>query len=315
MPASATAVPVRQLNRLRTEMEMSSIQRWHRLFPATPKTGVEYAIIARVCLPDWIRDGELAPPATPTRAITIRKIAASLGTPPESTRRRVGAMLDCGMLTASAQGVSLAATPDAAQRTMDYFTGIHDLFLRTVEDIPLTCDVDLPVGATSAFEAGDLISRALDTLLVAIDTYPLGNIDWVEMMMWAALSAVATRKVTYDPVLARRFGDAIPADEHRLGISLRKLAGALNIPYATAWRHIQTLDQAGLVTRLDEQHWTILTANLMQDSVRDTLAPPAHFMLRRVRELTRLGLDPAQATRLYKQGRPALADFGLPQNG
>ncbi|MBY8826346.1 hypothetical protein [Sphingomonas colocasiae] len=294
-------------------MAMASNRLTSALLPDEPMLGVKLGIVARVCLPDWTADGVLACPAVPTRAITMRSMALSLGDPPETTRRHVNLLRDRGVFTLSAQGVSLAATADNLALVERYYLGVHDLLLRLIEDVHATCDIDLTVGTAPQFTIGDVIGRSLDILLMPIDTYrPVGS-SLLAFLLWGALTVVAVRTVTHDPVLARRYANEIPPDELRIGTSLRELAAALSIPYATAWRQVHALQAENMVTRLAGNRWTVLTRNLLSDSVREISAPPSLLLLRKIRELAQLGLDPARAAAHYRQGRPPLADLGAPR--
>ncbi|MES2444126.1 MAG: hypothetical protein V4574_14965 [Pseudomonadota bacterium] len=305
-----------QLTRLRTEMVVASAQLTAELFPDQPFLGVEFGIAARICLPDWTHGGGLARPAAPVRTITVRQMALSLGRAPETTRRHANRLRERGAFTVSPAGVSLAATPANAALAMRYYLGIHDRLLRLIEDMAATCDIDVTVGEPPAFGVADVIERALDTLLLPIDTFlPAGKSTSLGLLLWGALSMVAVRNVTHDPVLARRYANDRPPDELRIGVSLRSLAAALSVPYATAWRQIRSMQAQGLVTRLGSDRWTVLTHNLLNDSVRGVSMPPTVHLLRKIRELALLGLDPTLAADHYQLGRPALANLGLPQNG
>jgi hypothetical protein len=315
VPDSVINPPLRQLTRLRSEMSIACAQLTARLLPGDPMLAVKLGIVARICLPDWVSGGSLQRPVTPTRVITVRKMALSLGHAAETTRRRVNLLIERGVLASSARGVSLAATAANEAFLRDYYLGVHDLFLRLVEDVFATCDIDLPVGEAPGFGIGDIVERALDVLMLPIDTYrPVGS-SLIAFLLWGALTAVAVREVTYDPVLSRRYANMIPPDDLRIGISLHKLAAAMSVPYATAWRQMQELQNARLVSRLGGNRWTVLTANLLNDNVRELGTQPSLLLLRKVRELALLGLDPARAGDHYQQGRPPRAEFGLSTNG
>ena len=147
-----------------------------------------------------------------------------------------------------------------------------------------------------------------------IDTYRPPGSSLLAFLLWGALTVVAVRNVTHDPVLSRLYANRIPPDDLRTGTSLRELAAALSIPYATAWRQVQALQAEGMVTRLGGNRWAVLTGNLLGDSVREISAPPSQLLLRKLRELAQLGLDPAHAASHYRQGRPPLADLGPMRN-
>jgi DNA-binding transcriptional regulator YhcF (GntR family) len=314
VPESAIDPPLRQLTRLRAEMAIASSQLTARLLPDEPMLGVKLGIVARICLSDWISGGSLVRPSAPARAITMRKMALSLGSAPETTRRHVKLLLDRGVFASSTHGVSLAATAANETLVSDYYLGVHDLFLRLIEDMSATCDIALPVGETRGFGIGDVIERALDVLMLPIDTYRPAKNSLLAFLLWGALTVVAVRDVTHDPILSRQYANAIPPDDLRIGISLRELATILSIPYATTWRQVQLLQTAGLVTRLSGNRWTVLTANLLRENVREISAPPSALMLRKIRELALLGLDPARAADHYQQGRPPLAELRSSEN-
>lgn len=289
-------------------MAISAAALTGNMFPDQPMLGIEYGIVARISLPDWCSDGNLVCPPAPVRAITVRRMALSLGSPAETTRRHVRQLLDRGLFASSAEGVSLATTPASADVALRYYHTVHDLFVRMVEHLAETCDLDLPLGPRATVTVGDIVERALEILLLPIDTTrPLRN--RMAFLLWAALTAAAVRGVTFDPVLSRRYAAAIPPDEIRAGVSLRRLAALLSIPYATAWRQLAGLERDGLATRAGDG-WTVLTANLVNPAVSHASSGPSLHLYRKVRELTLMGLDPGRAAHLYVGTRPPLADFG-----
>jgi biotin operon repressor len=296
--------PLRQFARLRTEMAVAAYQLAGDIFPGDPMLSVEFGIVALRCLPDWVRDDAIVPPVAGERSISMRQIARSLGTAPETVRRHIGQLRDRGALIVSDQGVLLATTDENALRVARYLLGVHDLMIRLIEDVTLTCDLHLPVGSATTAGMAEVIERAIEVLLLPVDTFHLVGHQHA-FLLWGALTAVAVRGVTYDPVLARRYAVAIPPDELRSSTSLRRLADALGVPYATAWRQIQALHERGLVTRLSSDRWTVLTANLLVDTAQAVGSPPSIFTLRKLRELSLSGLDPACVAQRYQRERPS----------
>ena len=301
-------LPLRQITRLRDEMAMSSAQLTAPLFSNQPLLAVEFGIVARVSLPDWITGQTLSRPKTLTRGIPARNLALSLGGPRETVRRHVNQLLERGVLVASEHGIAVANTPENEALALSYYRTIHDLFVRLIGDLAVTTDVALPVGTPATFGISDVIVRGIDTLLLPIDTFRFAKKLSVAFV-WSAMTVSTVRRITYDPVLSRLYGDALPPDDLRADISLHQLAGALNMSYTTVWRHIQTLRVAGLVTRLSDDRWTVLSANLMNESVRKVAILPSMLTLRKVRELVQLGFDPHLASDQYIAGRPPLAQF------
>jgi hypothetical protein len=302
--------PLRQLTRLRSELQVATAQLTARLFPEDPFLGMEFGIVARVCLADWTCGASVVRPTQSARAISIRKMALSLGNSSETTRRHCRQLIDRGVFAATSQGVWLAPTEANEGLVQSYYLGIHDRFVRLIEDVSKTCDLDFPVTRGRNFDIADVIERALDVLLQPVDTFRLPGMSRVAHLLWAALTLVAVRGVTYDPLLCRRFGRSIPPDEVRAAISLRRVAAALAIPYATAWRQAQMLEARGLVTRLGSDRWTVLQNNLIARHVQDIAIAPTLLLLPKLRELALLGFDPARAAEYYREARPALADFG-----
>ncbi|HEX8124243.1 MAG TPA: hypothetical protein VF548_01535 [Allosphingosinicella sp.] len=302
--------PLRQLTRLRGEMQIATAQLTARLFSENPFLGMEFGIVARICLPDWTCGGTVARPARAVRAISVRKMALSLGNSSETTRRHCRQLIERGVFAVSPQGVSLAPTEANEALVLSYYLGVHDRFVRLIEDVSTTCDLAFPVARGRDFDIADVIERGLDVLLQPVDTFRLLGMSRVAHLLWGALTVVAVRAVTYDPLLCRRFGRSIPPDEVRAAISLRRLAAAVTIPYATAWRQARMLEAKGLVTRVGSDRWTVLEGNLIARHVQDIAIPPSLLLLPKLRELTLLGFDPARAADYYSQERPALADFG-----
>ena len=291
-------------------MQIAAAQLTAGLFPEDPFLGMEFGIAARICLPDWASGDTIARPVAATRAIAIRKMALSLGSSPESTRRHCNQLIDRGAFIASPQGVSLAPTQDNEALVRAYYVGIHDRFVRLIEDVSKTCDLALPVANAPAFGIAEIVERALDVLLQPIDTFRLADTSRLAHLLWGALAVVAVRGVTYDPLLCRLYGHTIPPDEVRTAISLRCLSAALSIPYATAWRQAQLLEAKGLATRLGSDRWTVLKSNLLAQHVQDIGIAPTQLLLPKLRELALLGFDPARAAEHYLVERPPLADLG-----
>jgi hypothetical protein len=311
MTNASGEAPLRQLTRLKSEMHIAAAQLTARMFPDHPFLGMEFGIVARICLPDWTSGKELARPAAPTRAIAVRKMALSLGNSPESTRRHCNRLIERGAFTASSQGVSLAATEEAEALVLAYYLGVHDRFVRLIEDVSDSCDLVLPVADSRTFGVAEVVERALDVLLQPVDTFRLTGASRVAHLLWGALAVVAVRGVTYDSLLCRRYAHVIPPDEVRTAISLRRLATALSIPYATVWRQAQLLESQGLATRLGSDRWMVTKDNLLAQQVRDISVVPSLLLVPKLRELALMGFDPAQAASHYRVARPPLADFGV----
>jgi hypothetical protein len=291
-------------------MQIAAAQLTARLFPEDPFLGMEFGIAARICLPDWTCGARVTRPERAGRAISIRRMALSLGNAFETTRRHCRRLIERGAFAVSPQGVSLAPTEANEALVLSYYLGVHDRLVRLIEDVSRTCDLDFPVARGRDFEIADVIERGLDILLQPVDTFRLPGMSRVAHLLWAAMTVFAVRGVTYDPLLCRRFGRSIPPDEVRAAISLRRLAAALAIPYATAWRQAQMLEAGGLVTRVGSDRWTVLQSNLVARHVQEIAIPPTLLLLPKLRELTLLGFDPARAAEYYREARPALADFG-----
>lgn len=309
MTGATTDLPVRQLTRLRSEMHIAVAQHTGRMFPDRFVLGIEYGAVARFCLRDWVAGGAPGPPPAATRGIAVHKLALSLGQPTESVRRRVGLLCDRGALTGSTAGIALPVAGAGADAATDYLTTVHDQYLRLMDGVAATCDLDLPAPGPPVAGPADVIERALDMLLMPIDTYRPADLAPVGFMLWAALVVVASRRVTFDPVLARLHAHAIPPDGLRASISLRRVAAGLAVPYTTALRHMDSMRARGMVTRVDDHRWTVLTEN-HRGALSDIATTPSRIFVGRLRELARMGLTPERAASRYLAGPPPLADFG-----
>jgi hypothetical protein len=305
-----TDPPLRQLTRLRTEASIATAKMAAGLFGENSIPGGEFAAVARICLRDWAQGSALARPAVAKRKLSVRKLSNSLGAPRETTRRQCTELIDRGIFAAAPQGVFLALTEANEALVLRYYDAVHDWLVRLIEDAHSTCDIAWPVAERASFGVADVIERSLDMLLQPVDTFRLPGMSRLAHLLWGALAAVAVRGVTFDPVLSRRYANAIPPDALRAGISLRRLSAAMRIPYATAWRQMQMLEEKGFATRLANDRWAVLESNLSRQPVRDIATTPSTLLLPRLRELAALGLNPARAADHYRVGRPALIDFG-----
>ena len=306
-------LPLRQITRLRTELAIAAAKLTGEMFPDQPLLGIEWGIAARISLPDWAAAGTLARPSAPTRWIAVRRMALSLGNPAETTRRHVHLLVERGALVVSDDGVAVAPTAANEALALRYFREVHDLFVRMIEGVAASTDLDFALGERPMFGVEDVIERALEVLLLPIDQRPLPN--RLSLLLWGALAAAAVHRITHDPILARRFAYDFPDDALRDAVPLRRIATLLSVPYATAWRQFQALHSAGLVTRVGGDRWTVLTANFTGGGMRDIAGLANTHLLRKLRELALLGLDPARAAEHYLVARPAPIDFGLSQNG
>lgn len=305
---TAAVQPIRQLTRLRAEFSIAFARLTGKLFGGRLPHGIDYGAVARVCLPDWTRDGAIATPTTTACGISAYRLSESLGLSAETVRRHTHLLARRGILTATRGGVALSTSDVGSQIALRYYRAAHDGFLRLIEDVGATCDLDLPTDMPLTAGRSDILKHAIDTLLLPIDTFRPTEISPTAHLLWASFALVAGRRVTHDPDLARRYGDDLPPDALCDGISLRRVAAGVGVAYTSAWRHMADLVDRDLVTRLDGDRWTVLRNN-RRGEMWDIGAAPTRLMLGKLRELARMGVTPDRVASLYIDGRPPQIDF------
>jgi hypothetical protein len=298
-------LPYPQISRLTTELYLSGVEAGQLVCGSKYVRSLIFLLLCRVCLEDWCGQTELQQPRTLTRFTSLNSIAASLGYPFETTRKNVHAMVDAGLLVRTVDGVALAAHGENSDRVIAYCTLMHDIFVRLIEDIATTCDVELPRPQGNDFGARDVLERALDINLVPFDTQHQISDNLTGMTLWLAISIANIRHITYDPLLTAAYAYISTPDTIRRPVALKAMARALVMPYATAWRHAAALEDANLLTRQDG-NLVVLSANLHSAGVGPKVVKNVDYAFRRISELIRLGLDPARAGDYYLHERPPL---------
>lgn len=186
------------------------------------------------------RYGALEAPAPDDarRPVSINGVAASLGLPFETTRRRIRRLAAAGVCTVSADGVVVPASFLASPSYVQSVVHGHERLRRFYVDLraeglvealpPPAFDTDggVPIRAAARLLA-DYVLRASEGL-----TREAGNVISV-LTLTALLSAAL-------------------ADEGRSGgraVSVRAVAGKLQLSAETVRRHVVELTEEGLCTR------------------------------------------------------------------
>ncbi len=302
------ALPYFQLSRLTTELHLSGFTAIHRVCGRRYVRGVVFLLLCRLCLDDWTDDGGLRVPGDLTRFSSVNRLAASLGYPFETVRQSVRALEAQGVAVRTANGIALAPDPENAARVIDYYTVLHDVFIRLVEDIAATCPIDLGGAPPHRAAAAAVLGPALDVNLMPFDVQHRIDGDVTAMGLWLAIGAANIRHVTYDPALGSRNAFTPSPDASRRPIPLRQVARAVALPYATAWRHASALEAAGLLSQRPDG-WVVLTDHLQAPAVRDTVIRNVDYTMRRVGEVIRAGVDPRDPGAQYLSSRPPLVAF------
>lgn len=303
------AFPLRQVSRLLTEFHAAGVFGVKDTVPVRSTEAIIFQLLQRICLPDWVAGGTLAAPAAPTRFLAVNGIAASLFKSFETTRRYVATLVDRGLAVRGDDGIALAVTPENAARAIAAYQVTHDLFVRFIEDMVATCDMDWPAPGPAAPRPHDVLARAFDVTLRPFDTMRPITSDWAMMMLWIVISNASIRHVTYDPELSRLYAVEYTPDELRRPVPLLPIVQALGLSYTTAARHCQKLADAGLLFN-GGNGWIVLTQNL-KDPGMDAMAMANNlYAVRKARECIAAGLDPARIGDHYLVSRPSLAPIG-----
>lgn len=302
--------PYNQIARLTTEFFLSSARVFSRHFPDRVGEAALFIDAARVCATDWIAGTDGIAPATITHRFTINSVAASLNRPFETMRRQTNKLVAAGIFHKCGAGFSLNAAEPSSIAILRYYDDMHDSFARFVEDLLLSCDLVLPDQRDDvALSAPDILLRSLDLNLLPIGMRgPLSH-NWQTMIIWLAVFAANVRHITYDLQLSRAFVEATPRTEVRRPVTIKVVARALGVPYATAWRHFQALHDAGLVDRCGDG--VIVTEdNIRVSQIVEPSIAIADYALRKTRELMMMGMTQGTVAEQYRSGRPQLFDLG-----
>ena len=299
-------LPVRLVSRLTTEFALMNMQQSLRLVPGRLETSIVAQSLIRCALPQLVGPRGLMLPTSRPLIGSISSVARSFDRSPETIRRHVHLLTRKGFFAVERDGVRLSLLPDAGARTLVYLQRTHDNMLWLVEELDSWGVVRRRASRGDKGSSLERILRtALDLRLFAFETFhgPLGG--WTSLSIWNALSGASVRHVTANRRLSSEYIQRSTPDSLRRPISVRALCSVSGLPYATVWRHLASLEEAGKVGRRGDGY-VMLTGQLRTTDMEARVVQYVVSALSRVDRLLSEGLDPEDIPSLYIGPRPAL---------
>jgi hypothetical protein len=225
------------------------------------------------------------------RPISVKSLARSLKSPPETMRRCVARLIAKGWCARiDRQGIVLSQSAEARARTSALMVDIRDAFSAMLADLrSIGFDFDLMDRAPDAGRARDCDERnsaqnpkkanaqssaGFDRIMlnfglrvVDCGTTPFGN-DYVLTCVFSAIMSANASPFAYDSREAWRYGshDTPPPDNARRPASLVEISQLLGIPYETARRYVNSLVARGHCMR-DARKGLVIPMELLQSPI------------------------------------------------
>ncbi len=224
------------------------------------------------------------------RPISVKSLARSLKSPPETMRRCVTRLIATDWCTRfDKQGVLLSQTLRAREKTAVLMADIRSEFATMLTDLrsidfdfdlmdraPVPDDVpnaEIPIFAADKKMAGaqlppsagfDRIMLNFGLRVVDCGTTPFGN-NYVLTCVFSAIMSANASPFAYDSREAWRYGGHAtpPPDDVRRPASLAEISQILGIPYETARRYVNALVARGHCVR-DARKGLLIPMELLQ---------------------------------------------------
>jgi DNA-binding Lrp family transcriptional regulator len=255
------------------------------------------------------------PPDEVRRPISVHALAQAMGASPETTRRRVAALIaDGACVKADNRGVIIPVrhlmTDEICAQRLEVMTAFDEM-IGALNHIGFDFSALVQVRSHPANVSGTgeaapvlLISRLINgyCLKVILDGIPLHG-DFVAGVLFALIMIGNTRHITHDPELAWRYAGAhdVPPDEFRTPVTIRQISADLGMPYSTVQRQIQVMTERGVCQR-QGGGYIIHNATMNRPEVLANGLRMHVWFLAMLGELAALGLD-------FSAGKP-LSQYG-----
>jgi DNA-binding transcriptional regulator YhcF (GntR family) len=259
------------------------------------------------------------PPDDVRRPISVHALAQALAASPETTRRRVAALIaDGACVKVDGRGVIVPVrhltTAQIRAHRLEVLTGFDEMigalgrigfdFSALVRPRARTAAAT-PRGREPAPVL--LVSRIINgyCLKVILDSIPLHG-DFITAVLFVLIMADNTRHITHDPELAWRYAGAndAPPDELRSPVSVRQIATKLGMPYSTVQRQLVKMAEKGFCQRRDGGY-IIHNASMNRPEILANGLRMHLWFLAMLGELTALGLDFSDWTPICSRGAAA----------
>jgi DNA-binding transcriptional regulator YhcF (GntR family) len=259
------------------------------------------------------------PPDEVRRPISVHALAQAMAASPETTRRRVAALIaDGACVKVDGRGVIVPrrhlATAEIRSQRLEVLTAFDEM-IEALGQIGFDFSALVRPRAHAAAVAprgGEpapvlLVSRIINAycLKVILDGIPLHG-DFVAGVLFVLIMADNIRHITHDPELAWRYAGAndAPPDEFRIPVSVRQIATQLGMPYSTVQRQLSKMTEKGFCQR-KEGGYIIHNASMNRPEILANGLRMHLWFLAMLGELTALGLDFSDWTPICSRGAAA----------
>ncbi len=303
----SSELPVRKLSRLGNELHLTAAIAAVRLFPGHHEWGAVFALLVRRCADDWVddwaREDRFRAPSTPTQAMSIRRIAASLHRPYTTTHAYVRGLLKTGAVVEIDGQITLSTSAAFAPATTAFMTLAHDSFVRLAGDLSRDVAFSRPARAPSPLLRKMTLLAAFDAWLIPFEYAAEPVLDWTSRLVWTVIVVASVRHVTEDPVLSDAYACRPTPDEIRRPVPMRQIQALTGLSYGTAYRHCKALEAMDVV-RYDRGGWLLVSSQLADERIDQGVRAVIDYFCKRIDELVSYGFDPADPERFYIDGRP-----------
>lgn len=242
--------------------------------------------------------------------ISINAVAMSLERPFETVRRHVQALIRDGICQRARHGVIVRNETLTLPAFAALLRSLHDRMVSVIEDLS-RADIPLPPCHVDRFyDPNATIAAAIDLVLGPFDYMRDCYATWLEMVVVNAVAAATARKITLDPVLSRRYGEATttPPEQEREPIAITALARALRMSYSTVRREVEAAIASGKLRRVG-QGVLVTTSYLSSDIIIIGGERAAAHAAQVFRRLGPGGFRFDDPTHCYLDGKPPLLTF------
>lgn len=309
-PDRSTIAPTRLIGRLAAEMALHALVATRRRFGAAFDAGATFDRVALFLT--LLRHANLphGSPFDGARALSISGMAASMDIPFETARRHGALLVDHGLATRKAGGLTLAADLHGNDMLTALQAELHDLMVAQIDDLK-KFEIPMPTARPgSDYRPTETLTALLDTVLALLDTNRAIYGSSMTAIVANAIISANVRQITYHPELARRYArlDTIPPDHLRLPVRRSALSRALGIPYSTVARQVAQMIEVGLVTS-SRAGLTIRHAQLAQTALIDNNRSALIRAVQVVQRLKMGGFRFDSPASCYLSGRPIMIAF------
>ncbi len=294
---------IRKLSRLGNEVHLSASIAVLDLTGRRHDLGVVALLVLSRCAADWVCEGEIRPPARPTRTISLRAVANSLREPHATVQRHAGKLLATGLLVDTGHGYAIGTAPPHAAAIVRLLGQAHDTLIRLIADLSPDLAFARPPSPPDPNLFAATVAAALDIWLIPFEATRDPVTDWISKLVLLVIAIANVRHITVDATLSARYADLPTPDALRRPIDVRAIGTLTGLSYGTVYRHCQKLAAADVI-RYERGGWLVAASQITDLPIDSGVRALLGYYAKRINELVAIGLDTTQVEARYLAGRP-----------